>query len=106
MSATECTHLDTIEITELPEEVAGCAACLETGDPWCHLRICLQCGNVGCCDSSPNRHATAHARETGHPLVRSVQPGEAWGWCYEDEMMLSGLPVRGQPSIPRSPLCP
>jgi uncharacterized UBP type Zn finger protein len=106
MSATECTHLDTIEITELPEEVAGCAACLETGDPWCHLRICLQCGNVGCCDSSPNRHATAHARETGHPLVRSVQPGEAWGWCYEDEVMLSGLPVRGQPSIPRSPLCP
>jgi uncharacterized UBP type Zn finger protein len=106
MSATSCTHLDTIEITELPDDVAGCEDCLEMGSPWCHLRICLRCGHVGCCDSSPNRHASAHARETGHPLVRSVQPGEAWGWCYVDELMLDGLPVRGEPQIPRSPLCP
>jgi hypothetical protein len=106
MSANPCTHLDTIEITELPDEIAGCEECLEMGSPWCHLRICLECGHVGCCDSSPNRHATAHARTSGHPLMRSVQPGEDWGWCFVDEVMLPTLPVRGEPSIPRSPLCP
>jgi hypothetical protein len=95
-----------IEITELPDEIAGCEECLEMGSPWCHLRICLECGHVGCCDSSPNRHATAHARTSGHPLMRSVQPGEDWGWCFVDEVLLPTLPVRGEPSIPRSPLCP
>ena len=88
MSAIPCSHLDSIEIKELPEEVAGCEECLEAGSQWCHLRICLACGHVGCCDSSPNRHASAHARETGHPLVRSVQPGEDWGWCYVDQTYL------------------
>ena len=106
MSATPCTHLQTIEITELPEEIAGCEECLETGGQWCHLRICLECGHVGCCDSSPNRHASAHARTTGHPLIRSAQPGEDWGWCYVDEVMLQTVPVQGEPRIPRSPLCP
>jgi uncharacterized UBP type Zn finger protein len=106
MSATPCTHLQTIEITELPEEIAGCEECLEMGGVWCHLRICLECGHVGCCDSSPNRHASAHARESGHPLIRSVQPGETWAWCFADEVMLATVPVEGQPRIPRSPLCP
>jgi uncharacterized UBP type Zn finger protein len=106
MSANQCSHLDSIEITELPEEVAGCEECLETGGQWCHLRICLACGHIGCCDSSPGRHASGHARETGHPLMRSVQPGEDWGWCFVDQAMLATLPVSGEPSIPRSPLCP
>src|SRR5262245_50482460 len=106
MSATSCTHLDTIEVTELPEEVAGCAECLEMGGVWCHLRICLECGHVGCCDSSPNRHATAHARDSGHALVRSIQPGEDWVWCYVDQVGLAGVQVAGETRIPPSPLCP
>ncbi len=80
-----CAHLDQI-LVELPESVAGCEECLRTGDSWVHLRMCLTCGHVGCCDSSPNRHASAHARESGHPIIRSAQPGESWCWCYEDEV--------------------
>ena len=106
MAATECTHLDTIVITDLPEEVEGCEECLAAGGQWCHLRICLACGHIGCCDSSPGRHATAHARENGHPIVRSVQPGENWGWCYEDQLLMPVSMVRGEPRIPPSPLCP
>ena len=85
MSAT-CTHLDRIEITELPENIAGCEDCLKTGSTWVHLRMCQTCGHIGCCDSSPNRHATAHARTEDHPIVRSAQPGETWSWCYVDEV--------------------
>ena len=102
----ECAHVDSIGITELPESVAGCEECLEQGGRWCHLRICLGCGHVGCCDSSPGRHATAHAQSTGHPLMRSVQPGEDWGWCYVDQEMMRLPQVVGSPSIPPSPLCP
>ena len=65
------------------------------GSPWCHLRICLACGQVGCCDSSPNRHACAHARESGHVLLRSIQPGESWAWCFADQVMLPTVPVHG-----------
>ena len=85
MSAT-CTHLDRIEITRLPEEIAGCEDCLKTGDKWVHLRMCQTCGHIGCCDSSPNRHATAHARAEDPPIVRSAEPGETWSWCYVDEV--------------------
>jgi uncharacterized UBP type Zn finger protein len=106
MSAIPCSHLDSIEIKELPEAVAGCEECLEAGGQWCHLRICLECGHVGCCDSSPGRHASAHARVTEHPLMRSIQPGEDWGWCFVDQVMLQAVPVRGEPRIPPSPLCP
>ena len=106
MASTACTHGDSILITELPEEVPGCAACLAMGGAWCHLRICLKCGNVGCCDSSPNRHATAHAKDSGHPIVRSIQPGEDWAWCYVDRIALAVPEVQGQPRIPPSPLCP
>jgi uncharacterized UBP type Zn finger protein len=81
-----CTHLDQIKITELPESVEGCEECLKTGDPWLHLRICLECGKVGCCDSSPNKHATAHFRGVDHPIVRSFEPGEDWFYCYADDL--------------------
>jgi uncharacterized UBP type Zn finger protein len=101
----ECTHLDQVQVTELPEGTEGCEECLKAGDPWCHLRICLSCGKVGCCDSSPNRHASAHARESGHPLIRSLQPGEDWSWCFVDELGLLIEGVHGNTQIPPSPLC-
>jgi hypothetical protein len=63
----------------------GCEECLRTGSQWVHLRLCLTCGHVGCCDSSPNRHARRHAHTAGHPIVRSYEPGEDWRWCYVDE---------------------
>ena len=81
-----CTHLDTIEITELPESTDGCEECLREGGKWLHLRICLECGHVGCCDSSPGKHATAHFHASSHPVIRSIEPGEAWLWCYVDEV--------------------
>jgi uncharacterized UBP type Zn finger protein len=84
---SSCTHLDQVELAELPAEVAGCEECLASGDRWVHLRMCQTCGHVGCCDSSPNRHATAHFAATGHPIVRSAEPGEDWSWCYVDEVM-------------------
>jgi uncharacterized UBP type Zn finger protein len=71
---------------ELPEPPLGCEECLKTGDPWVHLRMCLACGKIGCCDDSPNRHATAHFHASGHPLIRSAEPGEDWSWCYLDEV--------------------
>jgi uncharacterized UBP type Zn finger protein len=82
-----CTHLDQVERVELPGEVAGCEECLASGDRWVHLRMCQTCGHIGCCDSSPNKHATAHFESTGHPIVRSAEPGEDWSWCYADEVM-------------------
>ena len=85
--ATECTHLDSIRVTELPSPLA-CEECEKIGGSWVHLRMCLECGKVGCCDNSPNRHATAHFRETGHTLIRSAEPGELWTWCYADEVSL------------------
>ena len=100
----ECTHLDQVEVTELPESVAGCEECLKVGDPWLHLRICLTCGKVGCCDDSPNKHATAHAREEGHPLIRSLEPGEEWSWCYIDDLAMVLPQVHGHTRIPPSPL--
>jgi uncharacterized UBP type Zn finger protein len=84
---TRCAHLDTVEFREVPADVAGCEECLASGDRWIHLRMCAACGHVGCCDSSPNRHATAHHRATDHPIVRSAEPGEDWSWCYADELM-------------------
>lgn len=83
--ADTCQHLDTI-VMPVPDHVAGCEECLKAGGTWVHLRECRQCGKIGCCDSSPNRHATAHFHETGHPVIRSVEPGEEWNWCYLDEV--------------------
>ncbi|WP_235986520.1 UBP-type zinc finger domain-containing protein [Burkholderia contaminans] len=65
---------------------------MRSGSRWVHLRMCLICGHVGCCDSSPNRHASRHFRETGHRLVRSIEPGERWIWCYEDEVVAGEMP--------------
>jgi len=81
-----CTHLDSIQVTALPEPLLGCEECLEMGGRWMHLRMCLACGKVGCCDNSPNRHATAHFHETSHALIRSAEPDEEWVWCYVDEL--------------------
>jgi uncharacterized UBP type Zn finger protein len=83
-----CTHLDSVERLDLPDPLLGCEECLKVGDRWVHLRMCHTCGKIGCCDSSPNRHASRHYREVGHPLVRSAEPGEDWSWCYADEVTL------------------
>ncbi|HEX3986663.1 MAG TPA: UBP-type zinc finger domain-containing protein [Acidobacteriaceae bacterium] len=82
--AAECTHLDSIAITTTTTHV--CEECVKLGDRWVHLRLCLSCGNVGCCDSSKNKHATKHFRATQHPVMRSIERGETWVWCYVDEM--------------------
>ncbi len=99
-----CTHLGTVRVTQLPESVDGCEDCLATGSRWLHLRICLECGKVGCCDDSPNRHASAHAHESGHPLIRSLEPGEDWSWCFPDGIGLLIPEVHGSTRIPPSPL--
>jgi hypothetical protein len=83
--ATACSHLDQIAV-DRPDSVAGCEDCLASGGRWLHLRVCLTCGKIGCCDSSPNRHASRHAREDDHPIMQSVEPGEAWCWCFVDEL--------------------
>ena len=99
-----CTHLDTIEITELPEAVDGCQDCLAAGTQWFHLRICLACGHVGCCDSSPERHASKHAAASDHPIIHSLQPGEDWSFCFVDEVGMIIPEIQGQTRIPPSPL--
>ena len=81
-----CTHLDQIRPFERPTDRV-CPTCVAMGSQWVHLRQCLECGQVGCCDSSPNRHATAHFHATQHAIVRSIEPGEDWRWCYIDEDM-------------------
>ncbi len=81
-----CTHLAAIH--DVSPRAEGCEDCLKTGDTWVHLRYCLSCGHVGCCDSSPNKHARAHFHESGHPLIQSREPGESWRWCYVDEVLV------------------
>jgi hypothetical protein len=87
-----CTHLDQVRDVG-PRTPEGCEECLRTGSAWVHLRLCLACGHVGCCDSSPNRHATKHFHATRHPVIRSFQPGEDWGWCYVDEVLMEPAPT-------------
>lgn len=99
-----CSHLEHVKILELPDAVDGCEECLATGGSWLHLRICLECGKVGCCDSSPGRHASEHAAASAHPIIRSLEPGEEWSWCFVDELAMSIPEVRGQTRIPDSPL--
>jgi hypothetical protein len=86
MSGT-CTHIDTIEVVDLPDAIEGCEECLREGTRWVHLRMCQSCGHIGCCDNSPGHHATAHFQRTEHPIIRSAEPGEDWSWCYADELM-------------------
>jgi hypothetical protein len=82
----DCTHIDQITHFDPPPEVAGCEECLRIGGQWVHLRMCQECGKVGCCDSSPGQHASHHAAEAGHPVLRSIEPGEEWSWCVVDEV--------------------
>jgi uncharacterized UBP type Zn finger protein len=83
--AKKCKHLNQIKITNT--DIRVCAECVKLGDTWVHLRLCMSCGNVGCCDSSKNKHATKHFHATKHPVMRSIEPGEDWIWCYVDEMI-------------------
>ena len=103
-----CAHLDQVS-EQTPSDTAGCTDCLRAGGQWVHLRLCLSCGHVGCCDSSPNRHASKHARGTDHPVVASFEPGEDWSYCYVEDAMfiLEGLdlpkrdPYPGEPAAER-----
>ncbi|HUI83707.1 MAG TPA: UBP-type zinc finger domain-containing protein [Candidatus Binatia bacterium] len=88
--AARCTHLDSIKVAQT--DIHVCPECVELGDRWVHLRLCLECGHVGCCDSSKNKHATKHFHRLGHPLIRSIEPGETWMWCYVDELSPGELP--------------
>lgn len=91
MDPTECTHLD--QIREVTPSSQGCQECLRMGDTWVNLRLCRICGHVGCCDSSKNQHATKHFHASGHPIIQSFEPGEAWGYCYVDEITFDRLPA-------------
>ena len=84
--AASCTHLDGLR--DVRPAAQGCEECLKSGDQWVHLRLCLQCGHVGCCDSSKNKHATTHFQSTGHPVMQSMEPGEKWKWCYVDRITI------------------
>jgi uncharacterized UBP type Zn finger protein len=99
-----CGHRADIKLLELPEAVDGCEDCLAAGQEWLHLPICLTCGHVGCCDDSPHRHATAHANATRHPIIRSLEPGEEWAWCYIDRVGMLIPRLTGSTRIPPSPL--
>ena len=104
MNSTGCIHLDEIAVREMPLSVDGCEDCLRIGSKWLHLRICLTCGHVGCCDSSPERHARTHALSIPHPLIRSLEPGDDWNWCYIDNVTFDVAGIRGTTQIPPSPL--
>ena len=82
----KCEHIE--QVGEVEPRASGCEECLALGDRWVHLRLCMTCGHVGCCDESKNRHATAHFHATNHPIIRSLEPGDSWMWCYADEVML------------------
>jgi uncharacterized UBP type Zn finger protein len=83
--SNDCAHFH--GITRREGNTDGCEDCLRNGDSWVHLRACLICGHVGCCDQSKNKHATRHFHDTGHPVMRSAEPGESWGWCYVDRIV-------------------
>ena len=87
-----CEHLAEVRPV-VPHTLDGCEDCLREGSTWVHLRLCLTCGHVGCCDSSPRRHARAHWHAAGHPIAASFEPGEDWAWCYEDELLLLPVPA-------------
>jgi len=88
--ADECTH--SAGIRRVVPSALGCEECLRIDSIWVHLRLCRTCGHVGCCDSSPNKHATRHFRDSHHPVMRSFERGDDWGWCYVDEVMLEPAP--------------
>ena len=90
MNPQDCPHFD--HLKPVRPSAAGCEECLASGDAWVHLRLCLVCGHVGCCDDSPNKHATRHFHATRHAVIRSFEPGERWGWCYVDELYFDVAP--------------
>ena len=91
-----CAHLEEAEGRKAAAKPSGhgCKECLESGGDWVHLRLCLACGHVGCCDNSVGKHATKHAHHTKHPVIRSYEPGEDWGYCYPDDQFQETLPAR------------
>lgn len=89
----QCEHIK--QIKEVTPRTKGCEECLKTGDGWVHLRLCEMCGHVGCCDSSKNTHATKHFHATAHAIVKSIEPGEDWGYCYPDDLFFESLPAVG-----------
>jgi hypothetical protein len=89
--ATTCSHLDQVHDV-VPRTPNGCEECLESGGQWVHLRLCLSCGHVGCCDNSPNKHATKHFHESKHAVIRSFERGEDWGWCYVENLFIEPAP--------------
>ena len=91
-----CPHVTVLK--PVPARTQGCEECLKIGSSWVHLRLCLTCGHVGCCDSSPNHHATKHFARTTHPVMASFEPGERWAWCYVDQMDLE-VPARVAQSL-------
>ena len=91
-----CPHVTALQ--PVTARTVGCEECLKIGSSWVHLRLCLTCGHVGCCDSSPNRHATKHFTHTTHPVMASFEPGERWAWCYVDQMDLD-VPARATRSL-------
>lgn len=91
-----CNHLSSLEhgrSDAVTPSSLGCRECLAAGGQWVHLRLCLTCGHVGCCDDSPNRHATRHFHATGHPVTKSFEPGEQWAWCYVDRTFADTIPA-------------
>lgn len=87
MAKKTCQHIDEVRDVQ-PRTPDGCEECLAAGGQWVHLRLCQECGHVGCCDSSPGKHATKHFHRSGHAIVRSFQPGEDWSWCYVDQLFM------------------
>ena len=92
-AANECDHVQMVKVVADRNRVKGCEDCLEIGGRWLHLRVCLTCGHVGCCDSSPNRHARRHWETSGHPIIQSVEPSESWAWCFVDETLIEEAPL-------------
>jgi uncharacterized UBP type Zn finger protein len=86
--AETCEHMNQVKDDIAPRTPEGCEECLKMGDSWVHLRLCMVCGHVGCCNNSKNKHASKHFAETGHAIIRSFEPGESWMWCYEDELFI------------------
>ena len=103
MAESACAHIDAITRVKPPKR-HECEECVKIGAQWVHLRTCQECGTTRCCDDSPNRHASGHAQSSGHPLIRSLEPGEEWSWCFVDDLALLIPEVRGETRIPPSPM--
>ncbi len=92
MANNQCSHLDQVQDVD-PRTPDGCEECLKMGTSWVHLRMCLSCGHIGCCDQSQGKHSTKHFHSSNHPIIRSYEPGEDWGWCYVDELFIEPAPT-------------